>query len=150
MATLPVILFPGPAATGNHMTDSGTALSFSFPQACAAGTTTVGVQFWPTGSATTIASASFSINGGSSTALTLTPVGGAGGGQMASIPLSGNAKDVNTLTVTARDNASGVKTAQVLFYLRGTTFGSFDDDSDQESRAKQKAPVKKKAARKKE
>jgi len=53
------------------------------------------------------------------------------------------------LTLTARDNASGVKTAQVLFYLRGTTFGSFDDDSDQESRAKKKAPAKKKAARKK-
>jgi len=148
MATLPVIIFPGPAATGNHTTDSGTALSFSIIQPCVAGTM-LGVQFWPTGSATTIRSASFHINAGSSTALTLTPVGGAGGGQMASIPLSGNAKNVNTLAVTATDNAGHAKTAQVLFYLRGTMVGSFDDDSDQQSRANKKAPVRKKAARKK-
>ena len=68
---------------------------------------------------------------------------------MASIPLSGNAKNVNTLAVTATDNAGHAKTAQVLFYLRGTTFGSFNDDPDQESRAKKKAPVRKKAAGKK-
>ena len=66
---------------------------------------------------------------------------------MASIPLSGNAKNVNTLAVTATDNAGHAKTVHVLFYLRGTSFVSFDDDADQESWAK--APVKKKAARKK-
>lgn len=122
--TQPVILFPTPMITGNHMHEDamlGSRLDFAIPAALTSGTT-INVQFWPAGTATAIASASFSINGGASTAIvTLTSI--PGGGKTANIPLTGNVRDRNRLEVSCTDNASPAqsKTATVYYYLKAAT-----------------------------
>ncbi|HMF19088.1 MAG TPA: hypothetical protein VKE98_17900, partial [Gemmataceae bacterium] len=99
--------------------------------------TMVGVQFWPTGGASTILNASFTINGlpVGGTNLPLGGVAGPGGGKQGSINLAGNLKDVNSLSVTATDDVGNATTANLLFYLRGASMVG----------AKKKAPAKKKA-----
>lgn len=139
MTNKPVIIFMGLQITGNKMGDAGvagTALDFSIPQVCSAGTM-VGVQFWPTGGASTIGNASFTINGlpVGGTNIPLAGAAGTGGGKQGSINLAGNLKDVNSLSVTATDDVGNATTANLLFYLRGASMVG----------AKKKAPAKKKA-----
>ncbi|MBM4070989.1 MAG: hypothetical protein FJ271_18875 [Planctomycetes bacterium] len=124
--TQPVILFPAPMITGNHMHEDamlGTKLDFAIPAALTSGTT-INVQFWPAGAATTIASASFSINGGAPSPIALTAIPGGGGGKSATITLTGNVRDRNRLEVTCADNAAQSKTATVYYYLKAAALAA--------------------------
>lgn len=116
----PVILVQSPMVTGNHVHENSSLVELALCTAMASGAQVM-VQFWPTNGATTISSASYSINGGTST--TIPPaqlMSIPGGGKSAPIPVSGNTRDQNYLEVTCTDNAATPqsKTARIYYYLK--------------------------------
>ncbi|MBM4070990.1 MAG: hypothetical protein FJ271_18880 [Planctomycetes bacterium] len=116
----PVILVQSPMATGNHVHENSSLLELSLCTAMASGAQVM-VQFWPTNGATTINSASYSINGGASTAIPAAQLMSIpGGGKSTSIPVSGNVRDQNYIDITCTDNAAMAqsKTARIFYYLK--------------------------------